>query len=765
MRTALHARFAAGLDSFDDRLAVVAGDEQLTYGALAERADEVGDALGDQRRLVLLRARNDLDSLVAYLGALRGGHVVLIGDDELYDPDVVITGSDIEERRPGTAHDLHPDLALLLSTSGTTGSPKLVRLSHGNLDANAVAIAEYLELRPDDRAITSLPMHYCYGLSVINSHLTTGAGLVLTDLSVVDRCFWDMFRAQGATSLAGVPYTFEMLERVGFDRMHLPSLRVVTQAGGRLAPERVQRLAALGERHGWRFFVMYGQTEATARMAYLPPELARSNPDCIGVPVPGGSFEIAEDGELVYRGPNVMMGYASQPSDLALGATVDALHTGDLARCTAEGLYQLVGRRSRFVKLFGLRIDLDHLERTLGVVCTGDDTRLVVGGDAAAVCELTGLPLSAVHVVDEVPRLANGKPDYAAMTATAAPAAQATTVADLYAAVLGCDDVRDDDTFVSLGGDSLSYVEASITLEEMLGGLPPNWHTTPVGKLRAEPRRRGMPRVEANVMVRAVAIVLVVGSHAGLFSLEGGAHALLAVAGFNFARFQLASGRMLRSIARIVVPSVAWIAVLAATGDRFDLPDVLLVNGYFGNPKVHWAFWYIEALVQILLAAAAVFAVPRLRALARARPVEVAWVVLAVTFAGRLLPHMGMRIHRPHYVAWLFALGWVASVATTWRQRLALSAVAVAGTAGFFFTLRRELIIFAFLLVLIWVASVPVPRFANRVVGAVAGASLAIYLTHWAVYPPLGRAYGPLVATVGAVAVGVSLRLLRRRIN
>ncbi|HVF75683.1 MAG TPA: AMP-binding protein [Acidimicrobiales bacterium] len=761
MRSALHAGFAAGLDSHGDRVAVAG---QLTYRQLAQRADDVGAALGTERRLVLLRARNDVDSLVAYLGALRAGHVVLVGDDEQYDPDVVIDGGHIAERRSGTAHDLHPDLALLLSTSGSTGSPKLVRLSHRNLDANAAAIAEYLELGADDRAITSLPMHYCYGLSVINSHLAAGAGLVLTGLSVVDRCFWDTFRAHEATSLAGVPYTFEMLDRVGFDGMHLPSLRVVTQAGGRLAPERVQRFAALGERKGWRFFVMYGQAEATARMAYLPPELATSYPDCIGVPVPGGSFEIAADGELVYRGPNVMMGYASQPADLALGATVDALHTGDLARRTPEGLYQVVGRRGRFVKLFGLRIDLDHLERTLGVVCAGNDERLVLAGDAAAVCERTGLPLSAVHVVDDVPRLANGKPDYAAMLATSVAAARPTTVADLFAAVLGCDEVHEDDTFVSLGGDSLSYVEASVALEELLGGLPPHWHITPVNRLRAGPPRR-TPRVEANVVVRAVAIVFIVGSHARLFSLEGGAHALLAVAGFNFARFQLESGRMLRSIVRIVVPSVAWIAVLASASDKFDLPDVLLVNGYFGNPRVHWAFWYIEALVQILLVAAAVFAVPRVRALARARPVEVAWVVLAVTLAARLLPHMGMRIYRPHYVAWLFALGWVAAVATTWRQRLALSAVAVAGTAGFFFTLRREVVVLAFLLVLIWVASIPVPAPLNRAVAAVAGASLAIYLTHWVVYPPLGRTFGPLVATSAAVAVGVALRTARRRFN
>ena len=332
-----------------------------------------------------MAATNDLDSIVAYLAALVGGHpLILLPEDKpaaleslvaAYDPDVVMRPGNgrtvLEERRPGTRHELHSDLALLLSTSGSTGSPKLVRLSHANLQSNAESISEYLRIGPDDRAATTLPMSYCYGLSVINSYLLRGAGLVLTDLSVVDPCFWDIFRRRGATSLAAVPYTFELLERVGFADMDLPSLRYITQAGGRLAPESVRKYAELGRRNGWEFFVMYGQTEATARMAYLPPELAAEVPGAVGIPVPGGSFRIdpvpgLEHGELVYTGPNVMLGYAESPADLAAGRTSTELRTGDLARQHPAGVYEVVGRRSRFVKIVGLRVDLGQVERTPG---------------------------------------------------------------------------------------------------------------------------------------------------------------------------------------------------------------------------------------------------------------------------------------------------------------------------------------------------------------------------------------------------------------
>ena len=445
--------FATSLAHFGDATALICRDgESLTYRKLAARVDEAAALLGtDERRLVLVAGANAVEPIVAYLAALAGGHPVLLapGDRpevlermvETYDPDVVAAESSIAERREGTAHELDPELALLLSTSGSSGSPKLVRLSRENVESNAEAIGAYLQIRSTDRAATTLPMHYCYGLSVVNSHLARGAALVLSDLSVVDGCFWELFRRERATSFAGVPYTFELLERVGFAELDLPHLRYVTQAGGRMAPEQVARWAAHGRAHGWDLFVMYGQTEATARMAYLPPDLACAHPAAIGVPIPGGSFSIApvdgtadDVGELIYSGPNVMLGYAYSPADLALGRTIESLRTGDLARRGADGLYEIVGRRSRFVKVLGLRIDLDRTEALLGAACAGDDERLVVAledeRDPAAVRQRAtqelGVPARAMRVlrVAELPRLPSGKPDHAAIAALGATTAE-----------------------------------------------------------------------------------------------------------------------------------------------------------------------------------------------------------------------------------------------------------------------------------------------------------------------------------------------------
>jgi acyl-CoA synthetase (AMP-forming)/AMP-acid ligase II len=410
--------FASGLAAYGDRTALITRTGEVSYRDLAAKVEATAERLGARRRLVLLAGSNDVDSVAVYLAALSAGHPVMLvpGDNPgsvealtaTYDPDVVVRPVAgqwrFEERLAASAHTLHPDLALLLSTSGSTGSPKLVRLSHGNVQANAESIAGYLGIRGTDRAATTLPMHYCYGLSVINSHLLRGAALIVTDLSVVDTCFWDLFRDRRGTTFAGVPYTFDLLDRVGFADMRLPDLRYVTQAGGRLAPDRVRRYAELGQRNGWDLYVMYGQTEATARMAYLPPDLAASHPHAIGIPIPGGSFALEplpgcddpntgdpDTGELVYTGPNVMLGYAETPADLGLGRSLDTLRTGDIARRTSDGLYEIVGRRSRFAKVFGLRIDLERVEAILGthgltVCCVDADDHLVVaveGGDDA----------------------------------------------------------------------------------------------------------------------------------------------------------------------------------------------------------------------------------------------------------------------------------------------------------------------------------------------------------------------------------------------
>ena len=800
--------FAETLGRHGHRPALVAGGVVVTYAELDARSAAVAARLGAERRLVLLGAANTVDGLVAYLGALRGGHPVLLApaaDADLlqslaarYDPDVVIDGAAggaIDERRPGSAHDLHPDLALLLPTSGTTGSSKLVRLSRLNLQANAGAIAEYLGITPADRAITTLPLHYCYGLSVVHSYLLAGASVVLTDLSVVDRCFWDLFEETGATSFAGVPHTFDLLDRIDFSSMTLPTLRYVTSAGGRLPAAQVRRYAALGERDGWDLFVMYGQTEATARMAYLPPQLAGAHPHAIGIAVPGGSLAVEDPGddgvgELVYRGPNVMLGYAEEPADLAGGPSLDCLRTGDLARVDSAGLFQVVGRRSRFVKPYGVRVDLDGLERRLAdagsaALCAGDDHLVVVcvpPGAARSVLDEQlaglGLPHNSVRVLTtaDAPRLSNGKPDYAALLALGQEAGEAVAepepaptcsagdargpVRQAYASVLGRTPA-DHQSFVDLGGDSLSYVEMSVRLEQVIGSLPRDWHVTPVGQLPAPVARRSrLARVDTTVLLRAITIVLIAGTHTHWWYLPGGAHTLLGVAGFNFARFQREPSSMARSLARLAVPCLAWIWLMAATTGQFTWRHALLVNVYVEPPRAHLGYWFVESLLQILVALALVLAIPAVRRLEQRQPFLFPFALvgagLLVRFGVVDLPASRHGISRPWEVMWIFALGWAAARATSWWQRACVTVLLLAALPGFFGLGQREAVVAAGLLAVVWVRSVPVPRPLNRVAGTVAGASLFIYLTHFQIAPPLARTFGPGVAVLASLLAGVA---------
>ncbi len=830
--------FTDGLAGHGGRTALVDGDVVVPYADLASRVAATARRLGPVRRLVLVEGSNTLDSVVTYLAALAGGHAVLLAPaaavaplTQAWDPDVVAAPSAggewlLDERRPGTAHDLHPDLALLLSTSGSTGSPRLVRLSAAAVSANAESVAASLGITPDDVGVTALPLSYCYGLSVLHSHLLRGAAVVLTDLSVVAPCFWDLVRTHGVTSLPGVPHTFDLLDRVGFADLELPSLRLVTQAGGRMDPENVLRWARLGRRRGFDLVVMYGQTEATARMAYLPPDLALTRPECVGVAVPGGELAV-EDGEVVYRGPNVMLGYASVRSDLALGRTVTELRTGDLGRLTEDGLLEITGRARGFVKLFGLRVDLERVDALLarqGVVAcaTGDDTGLRVAVEGAEhpgllrswlAAELR-LPPRCLDVVPvaAVPRTASGKADRRATAAlltalpAAAPAAGAVAaqpgtaggpggtadtadvdgVRRILAETLGVDDVAADESFVARGGDSLSYVSASVRLESALGTLPAGWHLLTAAELAARadtpgqdrgPRRRDRwAAVETGVALRGAAIVAVVGTHSNLFTLRGGAHLLLGVAGYNLARFGLREptararvARMLRSTARIALPSMAWIAAVTLVTGLYRPGTALLLNAATGPDTwgPDWHYWYVEALVQILLAVTALAALPVVARLHRAAPFALAASLAAAGLLARfgvVTVDTGPERGTAQYVFWIVALGWCAAVATRPWQRLAVTAAVLAAAPGFFDAdVVRDAVLTLGLLALVWLPTVRLPRAAVPVLATLAGASLTVYLTQWQVFPLL-RDTSPLLATLASLAVGVALHTCAGRL-
>ncbi|MFW0772894.1 AMP-binding protein [Paenarthrobacter nitroguajacolicus] len=829
--------FAANLAAFGDRTAISVGERSLSYSELAYRVEAMVRSLGPARRLIALEAENTLSSLTVYLAALASGHPLLIlpaGGGQAaealiaaYDPDVIARSSQgssvLDVRRLETRHELHPELALLVSTSGSTGSPKLVRLAGASLQANAAAIAEYLHLRPSDTAATTLPLSYCYGMSVVNSHLLVGASIALTDLSVVDPCFWDLVRSRHVTSFAAVPYTFDLLDRVGFEHMDLPSLRYITQAGGRLAPERVRAYSQLGQERGWDLFVMYGQTEATARMAYLPPDQAVDHPGAIGVPVPGGAFRLEpvpelDAHELIYTGPNVMLGYAEQPGDLALGREITELRTGDLARQGTGGLYEIVGRRSRFVKIVGLRVDLGQVERLLAdlglsAAAAGSDEMVVaaVEGDhdlalvAKTLAQDLGVPRAAVELysVPSIPRLANGKPDYPAILALSVrsepaqsedvldaddghPSATTGSVQKIYAEALERQNVAITDSFVSLGGDSLSYVAVSVRLEKALGRIPQGWHTMPICELvpaqdsapSGDLGKAGAPgpvgravqkwhsklfaSMETGIVLRAVAIVFIVATHIDFFSWEGTAHVLMALAGYNFARFQLTGSRgerlrrQLGAVARIVVPSVAVIGLAFVVTDDYRWQNIFLLNSLVGPPG--WTdlsrFWFVEVLVHILLGLAILLAIPGVdRALRRwpwAFPLVLAGIDLLQRFDIIELPYPGQGP-----VLWLFAFGWAAAVSRRWWQRAALTALALLTIPGSFPSESRSATILVGFLILLWIPTLPVPRGLHRITALLASSSLYIYVTHWLVYPYFVEVSKGLAVAV-SLAAGVA---------
>lgn len=341
------------------------------------------------------------------------------------------------------AVNLNEDLALLLTTSGSTGSPKLVRLTYKNIMSNAESITEYLQLSKEERPVTSLPMYYSYGLSVINSHVLVGATLLLTNKSVLQKEFWEFVKSEKATSIAGVPYTYEMLKRLRLLVMDIPQLRTMTQAGGKLAPDLVKEYVEQATAAGKRFIVMYGQTEATARMSYLPFDHALEKHSSIGIAIPRGKFMLRDadgdeiigsdkDGELVYIGANVSMGYAECREDLAKGdENKGILYTGDIAHRDNEGFYYITGRIARFVKIFGIRVNLDMVEQlikpiTTPCACIGNDDQMTIfitePGKEEEIKELlinkTGIHIRAftIKVINHIPKNLSGKIQYAELS-------------------------------------------------------------------------------------------------------------------------------------------------------------------------------------------------------------------------------------------------------------------------------------------------------------------------------------------------------------
>lgn len=801
--------FVESLGRFGDAPALLFQDGiAVSYQALAEQvaAQCIAMPAGKGGKLLhLIEAESHLEAIVAYLASLQAGHAVILaapGADHAaliadYRPDLISARSGGEwrtRRHAGATTDaiLHPDLTVLLSTSGSTGSRKLVRLSTVNIDSNALSIAAFLGLTQDDRGLLSLPLHYSYGLSILQSHLAVGASVFVTGSSVIDPGFLDHVAARRCTNMAGVPYSYDLFERIGLRDHDLPALRLMTVAGGRLDPDLVRSYARwLQERDG-QFFVMYGQTEATARIAYLPPAAAFEYADCIGDAIPGGTLLLrdaqgreitasGEVGELIYRGPNVMMGYATCREDLHRGPDVTELATGDLATRHAAGFFRITGRASRFSKIAGLRISHDEVERQLAArgyaaTITGADRNLIAAlqhdqpGILQALIDCTGLAAAhfTVFRVDALPRTAAGKIDYPSLAALAPqpPVEQGPqSIHDLFSSAFYPQRVCAADSFFVLGGDSLTYVQLSLSLEQRIGRLPAEWEHLSIAALSAlaKPDERQVPRlkparqmttIDTNVFLRAAAILLIVMHHATLWPMPGGAASLFVLVGYSLARFQREklftgqTGAILKPVLRNLSFYYVILLVYCLAAGAFPWQSLLLlgnwgIGGYstLGTPLI--TYWFVEAYVQLMLLLAAAFIVPAIRRRVAGAPFATGLTVLAGGVVLRLaMPHLWdageMRPYTTAMIVYLAAFGWSVHFAGNRSRKLLLTCIIVflgplfPGWAGTFAAAPwiRAAILTLAAVALIWWPRIPMPTRAATWLGRVAAASYFIYLLH-----------------------------------
>ena len=403
--------------------AIDAQGQQLTYGGLMAFAEHAGEMM-PARSLFFLLVENNVGGIAWTIGNICAGNVPLILNAhldaqlynslyELYQPPYVCVPDNIVERYPygviiscygytlmRTGNDACPmnkEMSHLLPTSGSTGSPKLVRHKYENIEAAALNISTFFELTDRDRPLMVLPLYYTMGLSIVFSHLYVGATVLITNQSMTDRGFWQFIKEQRATSFTGVPYSFEILNLMRFFRMNLPDLTLLTQGGGRMPKELNLKFAEYCRDNGKKWIATYGQSECTARMAWLPPKWAVEKVGSIGIAVPNAELSLIDldgkpittpntEGEMCYRGKNVTMGYAQSREDLLKGDERHGfIRTGDLAYFDKDGCYYIVGRIGRFLKLFGMRVGLDECERiikgkypNLECACVGTDEKMLV---------------------------------------------------------------------------------------------------------------------------------------------------------------------------------------------------------------------------------------------------------------------------------------------------------------------------------------------------------------------------------------------------
>ncbi len=749
----------------------------LSHTQLSEAVSACAATLAsNQRLLIQVPFERSIDAIIGYLGVLQAGHVALVAGDQAaqpYQPNARMDGQTMV-----TLHDqpieLHPDLSVLLSTSGSTGSSKLVRLSAENLHSNADAIIDGLGLEPSDVGATLLPLHYSFGLSVLHTHLLVGGCLAVGEWSMNDPDLHQNLSKFQVSNIGVVPHMLELAQTTPTFDPAPASLRLVYQAGGKLDAHLAKQWSKRLGAQGIAFSMMYGQTEASARMTITRPSTSLEHPDAVGEVIRGSEMRV-EEGELVFRGPGVMLGYAMHQDDLALGRMITELRTGDLGSVD-DGIVRIHGRSSDFLKIAGLRIALPEIQAQLSkenihAIVTGDDTAvrvLATQSTAPNTTELiaaTGLDGAHVRVAttETLPLLPNGKPDKRRAKQVVDQQWAGSGTLPKLAHLLGIylEEVDVSKSFVHNGGTSLNHVAAA----SLLGrhhDLPPNWQHVPLEQILAT-RSASTVRADTPMVLRAVAALTIVLNHANLARILGGAHTLLLVAGYQLAAFAFALPsardrvrRVARTCAAVAIPTslISLVGVLI-TG-TYGWSNVLLIEWLWESQGSTWLFWFIETYLLGMVVLTALSCVPSLwRLYARD-----GFVGALVMFGLMLVPRYGMEIfdpahlrHGPLGAMWLLAAGVLVRNAQQQAQKIVAWLLTAVAAWDMFETLWQWGYVLIGAALLLWVPQLPLPRWALRPVGLLAAASLYCYILQFDI---LARIANPWVGVVASLAAGMA---------
>jgi long-chain acyl-CoA synthetase len=395
-----------------------------------------------KRALVLICMDNSPKAVKLYLYCLAKEYPVLLVNDDTdnsiieefivqFKPKIIFRNNCLNALKlSNDSLIINPQIAVMLTTSGSTGKQKCVMLSYDNLRENMSSISNYLDLSEDSRPLLNLPLSYSYGLSVLHSHLYSNSKVIISSQNPLNKDFYTFIDNNKISHLYCVPFSAELLIRSKIAEKELKHLTTICQAGGHLQSRLKIKLLDFCEQNNKKFFVMYGQTEASPRISYVPPSMLREKIDSIGIPISNGKLSISEeDSEIIYEGPNVMLGYAEKLEDLSLVFQKNnVLKTGDQGRMDEDGYFYITGRLKRMIKIAGVRFNLDSIEKILNqyldniFYCVGsDDNLIVVSNKDIDERDIKRLLSDKIHInatkvlirhLDIIPITDNGKIDY-----------------------------------------------------------------------------------------------------------------------------------------------------------------------------------------------------------------------------------------------------------------------------------------------------------------------------------------------------------------